>query len=35
MMTESVNDVASLQKNLTNTVESANADLLTQRRLMR
>ncbi|WP_211472293.1 Hpt domain-containing protein [Collimonas humicola] len=35
MMAESVNDVASLQKNLTNTVEGANVDLLTQRRLTR
>jgi chemosensory pili system protein ChpA (sensor histidine kinase/response regulator) len=35
MMAESVNDVASLQKNLTNTVDGANADLLTQRRLTR
>ncbi|AMO98677.1 response regulator [Collimonas arenae] len=35
MMAESVNDVASLQKNLTNTVEGANADLLTQGRLTR
>jgi chemosensory pili system protein ChpA (sensor histidine kinase/response regulator) len=35
MMAESVNDVASLQKNLTSTVDGANADLLTQRRLTR
>ncbi len=35
MMAESVNDVASLQKNLTVTVDGANTDLLTQRRLTR
>ncbi|MFC5476161.1 Hpt domain-containing protein [Paraherbaspirillum soli] len=35
MMAESVNDVASLQKNLTSTVEDANVDLATQGRLTR
>ncbi|MEO8839795.1 MAG: hybrid sensor histidine kinase/response regulator, partial [Herbaspirillum sp.] len=35
MMAESVNDVASVQQNLTRTVDGANDDLLLQRRLTR